>query len=98
MPCAGLLALVLLLVPAAAAAADMVCGPRSAILGALEQTYGERPAGRGVVNAGQLVELLVSPGGATWSLVTTSPRGRSCVIVRGSDWRTREPVETEPKA
>jgi hypothetical protein len=62
------------------------CYPRDAIHAHLAERYGERPAGVGVA-AGQLVELLVRPDGASWTILVIRPDGLACPVAAGEDWR-----------
>ena len=62
------------------------CYPRDAIRTHLAERYGERPAGVGVA-AGQLVELLVRPDGASWTILVIRPDGLACPVAAGEDWR-----------
>src|SRR5882724_10723177 len=56
------------------------CYPRDAIRTHLAERYGERPAG-------QLVELLVRPDGASWTILVIRPDGLACPVAAGEDWR-----------
>jgi hypothetical protein len=71
--------------PTAASAAGP-CYPRDAIHAHLAERYGERPAGVGVV-AGQLVELLTRPDGASWTILVVRPDGLACPVAAGEDWK-----------
>jgi hypothetical protein len=61
------------------------CYPRDAIHAHLAERYGERPVGAGVT-AGQLVELLVRPDGASWTILVIRPDGLACPVAAGEDW------------
>ena len=79
------LPLIIAAAPIGASAAGP-CYPRDAIHAHLAERYGERPVGVGVT-AGQLVELLVRPDGASWT-VSSSAR---------TDWPVRwRPARTGP--
>ncbi len=71
--------------PASPASAAGPCYPRDAIHAHLAERYGERPAGIGVT-AGQLVELLVRPDGASWTILVIRPDGLACPVAAGEDW------------
>ena len=87
------LAAVLLLWPAAAGAHAQhpVCSPRADALAHLAKKYGETPAAAGMTNDGFMVELLRTPDGATWTILTTSPQGKSCIRAAGQGWRRLNP-------
>jgi len=68
------------------------CYPRDAIHAHLAQRYGEQPAGVGMA-AGQLVELLTRPDGASWTILVVRPDGLACPVAAGEDWKAvREPA------
>src|SRR5215813_11012441 len=78
------LPLIVAATPIAASAASP-CYPRDAIQAHLAERYGERPVGIGVT-AGQLVELLVRPDGASWTMLVIRPDGLACPVAAGEDW------------
>ena len=61
------------------------CYPRDAIHAHLAERYGEQPVGVGMT-AGQLVELLVRPDGASWTILVIRPDGLACPVAAGEDW------------
>jgi len=61
------------------------CYPRDAIHAHLAERYGELPAGVGLA-AGQLVELLTRPDGASWTILVIRPDGLACPVAAGEDW------------
>jgi hypothetical protein len=76
----------------ASPAPGQVCAPRAAIVGQLTgSAYSERLAGRGAIAGLVAVELYVSAAGS-WSLVTTRPRGPSCLILAGEGWELVAPA------
>ena len=79
--------------PAAAA-----CAPREVLLRRLAEGYGEAPHALGLTGDGALLELLVSPGGRSFSILMTRPPsaeapGRvSCLVAAGEAWRPAPPA------
>ena len=65
------------------------CGTREALLSLLSSRYHEAPQAYGITYRGELIELLVSPGGTSWSLVVTPPGGPTCLATAGEAWRVR---------
>ena len=63
----------------------------------LAETYGEEPRAIGVIANGSLLEVLAGPDGATWSILITTPQGRSCLVAAGEAWRFQEMKVNEPK-
>ncbi|MCI0430219.1 MAG: hypothetical protein L0210_06720 [Rhodospirillales bacterium] len=88
------LPLIVAAAPIAAHAAGP-CYPRDAIHAHLAERYGERPAGVGVT-AGQLVELLVRPDGASWTILVIRPDGLACPVAAGEDWTDVSAPTPEP--
>ena len=80
------------------APAQPQCQPRDILLERLERSYGEVPAGSGVIHDGALLEIVMTPDGATWSMVVTSPGGISCLVATGEAWRAVEPEPEGPEA
>ena len=82
--------------PAAAAAP---CAPREVLLRRLAEGYGEAPQAMGLITSGALLELLVSPGGGSFSILMTRPprAGQpgqvSCLVAAGEGWRSVAPAE-----
>lgn len=79
------LPLIALALPVPAGAAGP-CYPREAIHAHLADRYGEQPAGIGVT-AGQLVELLTRPDGASWTILVIRPDGLACPVAAGEHWK-----------
>ncbi len=97
---ACLLAALLAALPASAQAAAppeaspvaAACMPAGQLQRRLAESYGEIPSARGVAANGALLELWVSPGGRSFSLVVSFPPAggrpaRSCLIAAGEGWR-----------
>ena len=72
-------------VASAPAGAAGPCYLRDAIHAHLAERYGERPVGVGVT-AGQLVELLTRPDGASWTILVIRPDGLACPVAAGEGW------------
>ncbi len=83
------LALALALVCAgAASAAAAPCKPRQFALELLARKYDETVIAAGVVQDGRLIEVTASEGGATWTILISTPRGLSCLLAAGEGWRS----------
>ena len=100
--CRGTLVLCLAVVSAAVFSwpvnAAGACGTREALLSSLSNRYKEVPQAFGITYRGELIELLVSPGGTSWSLVVTSPGGPSCLVTAGEGWRVRPSQQSKAAA
>lgn len=63
-----------------------LCMDREDAIAALARQYDEHLVAIGIANTGALVERLESAGGKTWTLIATTPDGRSCLIAAGDSW------------
>ena len=54
----------------------------------LTDRYAELPTGRGLTADGQLLEVLTTQDGTTWTIILTRPDGTSQVISAGQAWTT----------
>ncbi|MFQ5774209.1 MAG: hypothetical protein ACE5GS_06815 [Kiloniellaceae bacterium] len=80
------------------AAAQPACAPRAQVLAWLGATYGEAPVAAGVTGGGELLEVLARADGTSWTILVTSPLGRTCVVAAGEGWRVLRRRVDEPKA
>lgn len=79
------IAILAALCAAPATAQDLPCADRGVVMEMLEEDYGEVSIGYGYEHRDGVVEIYVSQA-ATWSLLVTTPNGRSCVIAMGTNW------------
>lgn len=70
-----------------------VCGPRADFIKALADKYQESGKAIGIAGQVNLVELFASTAG-TWTIIVTSPEGRTCIIAAGTSW---EDLPIKPK-
>lgn len=68
-----------------------VCGERDRMVETLKRKYDELPVSFAVVTNGNLLEVLTSQDGETWSLIVTKPDGTACLLSTGENWRKLEP-------
>lgn len=90
-----MLAAVLWAAPGLAQAQQVSCDDRAAILALLAGKYHEAPSATGVTSAGGLIEVLTSDSGS-WTIIVTSPYGRSCMVASGDGWHTFRPAGPDP--
>ncbi len=64
-----------------------VCRPRNDVLALLATKYGEAQVAVGVTTRGNLVEVLTTSDGRTWTIILTTPQGLSCLVASGEGWR-----------
>lgn len=75
----------------AAASHELNCWPRERVLAIAREHMGQVPAYAAVVDAGKLLEILLSPdGGFTAGIVY--PNGLFCPFSDGEGWRAAPPT------
>jgi hypothetical protein len=89
-----------LAVASTAAFAQSACSQRDNVIGHLAKKYKEVPIAIGVTNKGGLIEVLSAGQGETWTIIISTPDGRSCMIAAGEGWRRKQDgaVSTDPRA
>jgi len=51
----------------------------------------------GVTAQGALVEVLSADEGETWTIILTTPQGRSCLVAAGEGWRSKTLAAEAPE-
>jgi hypothetical protein len=74
-----------LVLAAAPAYAQNLCGDRGEIIKHLNKGYEEAPTGMGIAANGAVLEVLTSENG-TWSILITMPSGGTCIVATGEAW------------
>jgi hypothetical protein len=95
---AAVLALAILPVAGTPAPAQGLCMPRAEIAELLGKRYSETRTALGLADNGGLLEVFTAGNGATWTIVMTSPQGRSCVVTAGEAWQGKRQVALGPQA
>ena len=67
------------------AMAQAVCNERARFVEQLAGSYAENTVGLGLVNNGNVLEVLASRKGS-WTILITKPNGMSCVVATGESW------------
>lgn len=62
------------------------CSSRDAIVSSLAKDYREAPVSLGLMANGDLLQIFASPDTRTWTIVSTSPNGTTCVLAAGKSW------------
>ena len=86
------------MVAAPAQALGTACNSRDVVVGALAKQYREAVVAIGVTNSGRLMEVFSSSDGATFSIVVTDSRGRSCLTIVGENFRQHTYKIEDPEA
>ena len=79
------------------ASAQTLCGDRQNFISHLGKNHREATTAMGLTSSGKVIEVLTSEKGS-WTIIVTSPEGRSCLIAAGEDWEAIERIAMEPKA
>ncbi len=81
-----------IVLPAAPAGAQMVCGKRADMIRQLSEKYGETRRSMGLAEGRGVVELYASEETGSWTILITSPQGTACMIAAGQAFQI-EPVK-----
>lgn len=96
----SLFAATLITVTAAQAQAmeRQACGPHKDVVAQLAAKFGEQPVAIGVSDSGHLIEILAHGDRGTWTVIATTPRGLSCIVIAGEAWQARLTRTADPEA
>lgn len=74
-----------------------ICGNRSQLVSALLRDFSEQPSFEALTADGRLMEVLTSSKG-TWTVLLTTPAGRTCVVAAGTAWESLRQAKLVPSA
>jgi hypothetical protein len=69
-----------------AADAQVVCATHAQIVDYLKGEFQELQGAYGLVGDKAILELFLSPQGASWTIVITDVSGKSCILAAGDSW------------
>ncbi len=72
----------------------MPCHDAGEIAKQLSAKYKEAPVAFGLQSNGNLLQIYASDKKSTWTVVSTSPNGKSCIVAAGKRWE-RVPFDKE---
>jgi type IV secretory pathway TrbL component len=72
--------------------AASMCGNRADFIKALNDKYQESGKAIGIAGQVNLVEVFASKSG-TWTILFTTPQGKTCIIAAGSSWEDLPPTK-----
>ena len=64
----------------------------------LSKKYEEAPIAFGLQSNGNLLQIYTSATKHTWTVVSTTPAGKSCIVAAGKRWETIPFVNHDPMA
>jgi hypothetical protein len=78
--------------------ARMPCHNASEIAKQLSSKYSEAPVAFGLQSNGNLLQVYSSEEKGTWTVVSTTPTGMSCIVAAGKGWESLPAVKNDPMA
>lgn len=57
------------------------------MLSLMAERFEQMPVAMGLSRNGDLLELLTNPDNGDWTILATSPDGRSCQLAAGTAWQ-----------
>ena len=76
----------------------MPCHNATEIAKQLSSKYDEAPVAFGLQSNGNLLQVYASEEKNTWTVVSTTPNGLSCIIAAGKSWESLPLIKTDPLA
>lgn len=76
----------------------MPCHNATEIAKQLNSKYDEAPVAFGLQSNGNLLQVYASEDKGTWTVVSTSPQGLSCIVAAGKRWESMPFVKDDPLA
>jgi len=80
------------------AAMHMPCHNANEIAKQLSSRYDESPVAFGLQANGNLLQVYASAEKNTWTVVSTTPNGLSCVVAAGRSWESLPLIKPDPTA
>jgi hypothetical protein len=76
----------------------MPCHNATEIAKQLSSKYEEAPVAFGLQSNGNLLQVYASENKNTWTVVSTTPNGLSCIVAAGKSWESLPFLKTDPMA
>lgn len=76
----------------------MPCHNAAEIAKQLSSRYEEAPVAFGLQSNGNLLQVYASEEKSTWTVVSTTPNGMSCIVAAGKRWESLPHLSTDPMA
>jgi hypothetical protein len=78
--------------------ARMPCHNAAEIAKQLSTRYDEAPVAFGLQSNGNLLQVYSSTEKETWTVVSTTPNGVSCIVAAGKKWESLPYISKDPMA
>ncbi len=82
---------ILLLLAPSPAQAQLACGTYDNVVDHLSEKYGETRYGVGLSGPKRIFELYVNETTGTWTILSTTPNGWTCIMAVGTNWFNTTP-------
>lgn len=82
----------------AAAGLRIPCHDATEIAKQLSKKYEEAPIAFGLQSNGNLLQIYTSKTKHTWTVVSTTPAGKSCIVAAGKRWENLPFIKHDPMA
>lgn len=76
----------------------MPCHNAAEIAKQLSHKYEEAPVAFGLQSNGNLLQVYASEAKNTWTVVSTTPKGMSCIVAAGKRWESLPFFKNDPMA
>jgi hypothetical protein len=76
----------------------MPCHNATEIAKQLSSKYDEAPVAFGLQSNGNLLQVYSSTEKDTWTVVSTTPNGMSCIVAAGKRWESLPYISKDPMA
>lgn len=86
------------LAQSAATGLRIPCHDATEIARQLSKKYEEAPIAMGLQSNGNLLQIYTSESQHTWTVVSTTPAGKSCIVAAGKRWETLPFIKHDPMA
>lgn len=76
----------------------MPCHDATEVAKQLSNKYAEAPVAFGLQSNGNLLQVYASTEKGTWTVVSTTPAGLSCIVAAGRSWEHLPRIKQDPMA
>ncbi len=84
--------------PAAPAGQRLPCHDYVKMAEHLGAKYAEKPVAFGMQSNGNLLQVFASSDTGTWTILSVSPKGTSCIVAAGKSWEDMPKSKDDPFA
>ncbi|MGF1475187.1 MAG: hypothetical protein ACFB6S_06435 [Geminicoccaceae bacterium] len=74
------------------------CHAHGEISKQLMTKYKEQPISLGMQTNGNLLQVYASQEKGTWTIISTTPKGKTCILAAGKSWESLPTVSNDPEA